>query len=278
MKVTFDQLGAGEREDSAVVYVVSDSLGDSANNVVLSAAAQFTDGAVRVVRLSQIKSAEEVATYFDEHEEDFVSTAVFHSIVDPALRKQVRSDLNNRGILSVDILGPVVQLLAGLTGEKPKNQARAHHMVDKRYLRRVSAMEFFVEHDDGKNPQDLTKADVVLVGLSGSAKTPLAMYLSFLGYNVASVSLDPGCEVPAELASVEKSRLFGLENSEGALASVSVRAKDAGAATDETLAAAEGAIARASQVMDELGCTRIYTDEKTVEELSADVISQVERA
>ena len=272
MKVTYDQLGEGRSEDSAIVYVVSDSLGDSANNVVLSAAAQFSDGAVRVVRLSQIKSAEEVSEYFDEHEEDFVSTAVFHSIVDPALRKRVRSDLNNRGILSVDILGPVVQLLAGLTGEKPKNQARAHHMVDKRYLRRVSSMDFFVEHDDGKNPQDLVKADVVLVGLSGSAKTPLAMYLSFLGYNVASVSLDPGCDIPGELAQVDKGRLFGLENSTG------IRVKDAEGLASEEVANAESAVAHASRVMDELGCTRLFSDEKTVEELSADVISQVERA
>lgn len=246
--------------------------------MVLSAAAQFSDGAVRVVRLSQIKSADDVSSYFDDHEEDFVSTAVFHSIVDPALRKQVRSDLNNRGILSVDILGPVVQLLAGLTGEKPKNQARAHHMVDKRYLRRVSSMEFFVEHDDGKNPQDLTKADVVLVGLSGSAKTPLAMYLSFLGYNVASVSLDPGCEIPSELSSVDKRRLFGLENSTGALANASLRVKDAGTPADEAVALAESALAHAADVMDGLGCTRLFTDEKTVEELSADVISQVEHA
>lgn len=276
MKVTYDQLGEGSPEGAAIVYVVSDSLGESANNVVLSAASQFSDGAVRVVRLSQIKSADEVSSYFDEHEEDFVSTAVFHSIVDPALRKQVRSNLNNRGILSVDILGPVVQLLAGLTGEKPKNQARAHHMVDKRYLRRVSSMEFFVEHDDGKNPQDLTKADVVLVGLSGSAKTPLAMYLSFLGYNVASVSLDPGCEIPSELASVDKRRLFGLENSTGALANASLRVRDAGTPADEAVALAESALAHAADVMDGLGCTRLFTDEKTVEELSADVISQVE--
>lgn len=278
MKVTFDQLGDGRPEDAALVYVVSDSLGDSANNVVLSAAAQFSDGAVRVVRLSQIKSVEEVAAYFDEHDEDFVSTAVFHSIVDPSLRKQVRSDLNNRGILSVDILGPVVQLLAGLTGEKPKNQARAHHMVDKRYLRRVSSMEFFVEHDNGKNPQDLTKADIVLVGLSGSAKSPLAMYLSFLGYNVASVSLDPGCEIPAQLADVDKSRLFGLENSTGVLANASIRVKDTETSANEAVAHAESAMAHAAEIMDGLGCTRLFTDVKTVEELSADVISQVERA
>lgn len=278
MKVTFDQLGSDAREDAAPVYVISDSLGESANNVVLSAAAQFTDGAVRVVRLSQIESAEEVAAYFDEHEEDFISTAVFHSIVDPQLRKQVRSDLNNRGIVSVDILGPVVQLLSGLTGERPKNQARAHHMVDSRYLRRVSSMEFFVEHDNGKNPQDLTQADIVLVGLSGSAKTPLAMYLSFLGYKVASVSLDPGCEVPSQLADVDKSRLFGLENKTRSLASVNLLAGEGANAADELLAQAEGAIEHASQILDELGCTRISTDEKTVEELSGDIISQVERA
>ena len=278
MKVTFDQLGDGAREDAALVYVVSDSLGDSAHNVVLSAAAQFSDGAVRVVRLSQIESAEEVAAYFDEHEEDFVSTAVFHSIVDPTLRKKVRGDLNNRGILSVDILGPVVQLLAGLTGERPKNQARAHHMVDSRYMRRVSSMEFFADHDDGKNPQDLPGADVVLVGLSGSAKTPLAMYLSFLGYKVASVSLDPGCEVPEQLAQVDKGRLFALENKTRALSNVTMLAGDAGATAVEMLAQAEDAIDHASKVIDELGCTRLSTDEKTVEELSADVIAQIEQA
>ena len=171
-----------------------------------------------------------------------------------------------------------MQLLAGLTAEKPKNQARAHHMVDKRYLRRVSSMDFFVEHDDGKNPQDLVKADVVLVGLSGSAKTPLAMYLSFLGYNVASVSLDPGCDIPGELAQVDKGRLFGLENSTGVLASASIRVKDAEGLASEEVAHAESAVAHASQVMDELGCTRLFSDEKTVEELSADVISQVESA
>ena len=178
MKVTFDQLGGegATREDAAVVFVISDALGDAAQSVVISAASQFSDGAVRVVRLSQIKSADEVRDYFDAHDEDFVSTAVFHSIVDPVLRRSVKEALNERGITSVDILGPVVQILAGLTGETPKNIASAHHRVDSRYLRRVAAMEYFVDHDNGKNPQDLGEADVVLVGLTGSAKSPLAMH------------------------------------------------------------------------------------------------------
>lgn len=275
MNVTFDQFGDEARDDAAVVFVVSDSLGESANNVVLSAAAQFSDGAVRVVRLSQIESVEDVSKYLDEHEEEYVSTAVFHSIVDPMLRRRVRNDLNARGILSVDILGPVVQLLAGLTEEKPKNQARAHHTVDARYKRRVDAMEFIFNHDDGKNSQDLPEADVILVGLTGSAKTPLAMHLSFLGYKVANLPLDPGVELPEELSEVDHKRVFGLVNSLDALVEARLRSaadKDA----NEVMAEVEEAQVYAIKRMDDLGCVCLNTEHKTVEELGADIIARIE--
>lgn len=277
MKVTFDQLGGegATREDAAVVFVISDALGDAAQSVVISAASQFSDGAVRIVRLSQIKSVDEVRDYFDSHDEDFVSTAVFHSVVDPVLRRLVKAVLNERGITSVDILGPVVQILAGLTGETPKNIASAHHRVDSRYLRRVAAMEYFVDHDNGKNPQDLGEADVVLVGLTGSAKSPLAMHLSFLGYKVASVSLDPGCTVPEELAKVDPNRVFGLEATTDVLATARVR--DAkGQQRHEVLAEIEAAQEGARREMDRLGCERLSADNKTFEELASDIIFKVE--
>ncbi len=274
MKVTFDQFGEGLREDHATVFVVSDSLGESANNVVLSAAAQFSDGAVRVVRLSQIESAEEVENYLNEHDDEFVSTAVFHSIVDPTLRKDVRNSLNARGVLSVDILGPVVQLLAGLTEEKPKNKARAHHVVDSRYLRRMEAMDFFMAHDDGKNPQDLPQADVVLLGITGSAKSPLAMKLSFLGYKVACISLDPGAEVPAELASVPKSRVFGLMNSDDGI--VKARLRSSEVQDGDLLERVENEQAYAAAKIEELCCECLKTSELTIEELSSDIISRIE--
>lgn len=277
MKVTFDQLGdeTATREDAAVVFVISDALGDAAQAVVLSAASQFSDGAVRVVRLSQIESAEDVSGYLDAHEEDFVSTAVFHSIVDPSLRHAVKAELNERGITSIDILGPVVQILSGLTGETPKNVASAHHRVDSRYLRRVAAMEYFVDHDNGKNPQDLGDADVVLVGLTGSAKSPLAMHLSFLGYKVASISLDPGCTVPEELSKVDPKRVFGLEATTDVLATARMR-DTKGAEQHTVLAEIEAAQEGARKEMERLGCARLSADNKTIEELASDIISKVE--
>lgn len=275
MNVTFDQFGEELKEGYATVFVVSDSLGESANSVVLSAASQFSDGAVRVVRLSQIESVADVENYLNEHDSEFASTAVFHSIVNPVLRKEVRNALNARGVLSVDILGPVVQLLAGLTEEKPKNKARAHHTVDSRYLRRMDAMEFFAAHDDGKNPEDLPKADVVLVGLTGSSKTPLAMKLSFLGYYVASLSLDPGAKIPAELAQVDKRRVFGLSNSVDGLVNLKIRAGEL-AERQELIERVEEYQAYASEKMAEIGCEVLDIDQRTVEELSSDILAKIE--
>lgn len=274
MKVTIDHQGTGTMDDHAIVFVISDSLGDSAASVVDSAAAQFSDGSMCVRRLSQIESVDDVRNYFDEHEDDFMETAVIHSIVNPALRSEVRTELSARGITSIDVLGPIVQVLSTLTGERPKNQARAHHMVDTHYRERVDAMEYFVEHDNGKNPQDLPKADVVLVGLTGSAKTPLAMHLSFLGYRVASVSLDPGSEIPSELSSVEKGKIFGLQTSIDILAEARKRSSS-DVETRTVVAEVEEAQASSAKVMDELGCTVLDSANKTVEELTSDVLSQI---
>lgn len=282
MKVTYDMIGDVARDDCATVFVISDSLGESALSVVMSAASQYPEGAVRIVRLSQIVGLECVSDYFDEHDGEFVPTAVFHSIVDPVLRAAVKGDLNARGITSVDILGPVVQVLSSLTGLQPKNLAAAHHAVDSRYLRRVGAMEFFVAHDNGKNPQDLPKADVVLVGLTGAAKTPLAMHLSFLGYNVASISLDASDELPHELFEVDPKRVFGLESDSDVLAQSRKRQLASGTKLDfeptVDLALIEEQQDRAAAVMDKIGCARLNVDGKTVEELAADVLSQIESA
>lgn len=276
MNVTIDHTGTGSLDDHAVVFIISDSLGDSASSVVNSAAAQFSEGSMCVRRLSQIESVDDVRTYFDDHEEDFVETAVVHSIVNPKLRSEVRDELASRGITTIDVLGPIVQLLSGLTGERPKNQASANHKIDSRYIKRVAAMEFFVDHDNGKNPQDLDKADVVLVGLTGSAKTPLAMNLSFRGYAVASVSLDPGTEIPQELYSIDKSKIFGLMTSIESLVEAHKHSSADVRNDSDILSEMEQAQASAASKMDSLECNCLDTSDTTVEELVSIVLSQIE--
>jgi regulator of PEP synthase PpsR (kinase-PPPase family) len=140
-----------------------------------------------------------------------------------------------------------------------------------------------VAHDDGRNPQDLAEADIVLVGVSRTSKTPLSMYLSFSGYKVANVPLAKGTEPPAELFDVEPFRIFGLLSTPQVLSTVrnerlgSLEAREvAGSYADPACIEAELEEARA--LMRRLGCIVIHTNGRAVEETSQVILGYYQRA
>ncbi|MCI1665314.1 MAG: kinase/pyrophosphorylase [Atopobiaceae bacterium] len=281
MTVNFDQNEEDYNDDAAIVHVISDSLGDTASGVVGAAAGQFERGSVHIKRLSKVTDIEQVRAYFDENADPNHPTAVFHTIVDSSLRNEVRHELDRRGIPSIDLIGPAISVLSTLTGSEPMNLPGAIHNTDDRYFRRVEAMEYFVEHDDGRNPQDLPTADVVLVGVSRTSKTPLSMYLAFLGFKVANVPLALGVNPPAELADVDPGRVFGLVSTTDTLATIrqSRLSDDAAYAVASSYAdpqeiSVEQMEARAE--MKKLGCIVIHTENKAVEETAAEIIEHVE--
>lgn len=269
--------------DCAVIHVISDSLGETATSVVTAAAAQFPLGDVRIKRLAKLTSIRQVTEYFDGLDPELTDhpSAVFHTIVDPELRKAVRRELDEREIPSVDLLGPGIAILSSLTGEPPAGVAGINHEADDRYFKRIEAMEFFVEHDDGRNPQELDRADIVLVGVSRTSKTPLSMYLAFMGYKVANVPLALGVEPPIELERVDPARIFGLMSTTETLVSIRTRrlSKDGASAyaasyADPAEVVAEQAEAR--KLMRHLGCMIINTSGKAVEETANEIIAQIE--
>ena len=100
-----------------LIYVLSDSRGETANAVVMAAAAQFGDGSVEIGRVPNVKSVDEVRAFFDESR----PTAVFHTFANGILRREIRRELDGRGIPSIDLLGPAVTILSTLTGEEPSH-------------------------------------------------------------------------------------------------------------------------------------------------------------
>ena len=280
--VSYDSLDEDYDENVPIVHVLSDSLGDTASNVVAAAAGQFEPGSIAVQRLCRVSDVDQVKTYFD-HESLTMEehpTAVFHTIVDSDLRAEVRHELDSRGIPSIDLIGPAISVISTLTGEEPKNIPGLIHKTDERYFQRVDAMEFFVEHDDGRNPQDLPKADVVLIGVSRTSKTPLSMYLAFNGLKVANVPLAPGVIPPKELDLVDPGRIFGLVSTTDVLASIrQQRLSDealalAGSYADPAEINIEQAEARAE--MKNLGCIIVHTEHKAVEETASEIIGHLE--
>ena len=106
-----------------IVFVISDARGETATGVVSAAASQFTDDIVVIKRLSEVRSVETVSNYLDENVDADVPLAVFHTVVDRNLRRDIRRELDKRGIPSIDLLGPAVTIISTLTGEEPVNEA-----------------------------------------------------------------------------------------------------------------------------------------------------------
>ena len=256
------------------VIVISDSLGDTACEVVLAASGQFDEGAFRVLRLPKVTSVEQVKSFVGPRvDADHRDIAVFHTIVDPALRARVLDYLGMLHIRSVDLIGPTLAVLSSLIG--------VIHKTDDRYFHRIEAMEYFVEHDDGRGCDDLSGADIVLLGVSRTSKTPLSMYLAYQGYKVANVPLAHGMEPPKSIYEVDPMRLFGLISTVDVISEIRdsrlgddyVRAVAGSYAEPESV---RSELAEARALMKRLGCFVVRTDGKAIEESAAEIIAHLE--
>lgn len=266
------------------VHVISDSLGDTAADVALAAASQFSSGAVHIERLPKAQSIEQIKLFLDSRLPDNGQEAVvFYTIANPVLREELKWELDRRDIVSVDLLGPSVDALSRLTGEVPSGKSGAIRRTDARYFRRIEAMEFSVNHDDGRNTNELTQADIVLIGVSRTSKTPLSMFLAFQGYKVANVPLAVEMEPPHELFDVEPYRLFGLISTPEVLSEIRYQRlgsqeaiKAAGAYADADKIEQE--LKDARDLMRRLGCIVIRTNNKAVEETAQEILMYFEAA
>ena len=170
------------------IHVVSDSIGETAQVVARAAAAQFGVTNPRLEVFSKVKSYQEVHDYLTEHvryhrqELGDDRILVFYTLVDAEIRRELAAFVGRHpNILAVDVMTSAVDAIAEMSGMEPVGAPGALRVVDHNYFRRIAAIEFTIAHDDGQNPEDLTKADIVLLGVSRSSKTPLSIYLSQQG-------------------------------------------------------------------------------------------------
>ncbi|WP_270847966.1 pyruvate, water dikinase regulatory protein [Candidatus Collinsella stercoripullorum] len=266
---------------TATVHVISDALGDTACEVVLAAAGQFREGSVRIARLPRVTGIDEVERYLAPHIASGEPIAVFHTIVDPGLRSQLAFTLRHLDVPSVDLMGPALDTLSGLLGDRPAGTPGVIHRTDERYFRRIEAMEYFVAHDDGRGADDLSDADIVLIGVSRTSKTPLSMYLAFQGYRVANVPLARGVEPPPSIFEVDPMRLFGLLSTADIVAGIrerrlgdeESRVRAASYADPEEVARE---LEEAHALMRRLGCFVVRTDRKAIEESAAEITARLD--
>lgn len=136
--------------------------------------------------------------------------AMVHALLSPELRRTAQFVGRHLNVPTVDLMGPVIVRLTDLLELQPSDNPDLFSSLDEEYFRRIEAIEFAVGHDDGLRPYELGKAELVLVGVSRTSKTPLSMYLATHGWLVANVPLVVGTEPPDELFEIDPHKVFAL--------------------------------------------------------------------
>lgn len=190
------------------IYVLSDSTGETAERVVRAALSQFGSIDVRIVRLAKVSNQQEVLQAVATVTAD--EGLLVYTLVDSSLAIAVNTIAENCGLMAFDLLSPLLHSLSVFLGSVAQSTPGLLHQIDTDYFRRMEAVNFTVKHDDGQENRGLVKADLVLVGVSRSSKTPLSMYLANKGYKVANVPLVQGIEPPEELDGIDPRKVVGL--------------------------------------------------------------------
>ena len=195
--------------DRATIFVISDGTGETASTMVQAALVQYREFEPNIVRVKNVRTEIQVESTI---EQAFTQQAiVIFTVVSPQLRLKIREAVANKGLQCVDLLGPLLSELDHYLGvQQPHGEAGLLRTVDERYFKRIEAIEYTVKHDDGKLLTDLDLADVVLVGISRTSKTPLSIFLSHKGWKVANIPLVLNTILPEELFKIDQRKIVGL--------------------------------------------------------------------
>ncbi len=192
----------------APVHIVSGGSGASGLQIVETALAQFPALQVPVVVRNHVRSLGQVESAVKEAAAD--GGTLVHTLVDSGLRDALVRLAGRRGVVAIDLMGPLLEQVAGQTGAKPLEQPGLYRKLRKDYFDRVEAIDFAVSHDDGNKPETIPAADIVIVGVSRCGKTPLSMYLAVRGWKVANVPIVKGVPLPGPVFRVDRRRVIGL--------------------------------------------------------------------
>lgn len=190
------------------IFAVSDATGTTAERVLRAALSQFDASQITVTRFGGIRTAEKVSEVVNEAalKESFI----VHTIVNEELRKEIFKEGREHNVTTIDLMGPLLARLAELLSTPPRSEPGLFDPFDPSYLQRIEAIDFTVRHDDGQNIADLDQAEIVLIGVSRTSKTPLSFYLGYRGWKVANVPIVLDMEPPQELIGLPKGRVVGL--------------------------------------------------------------------
>jgi regulator of PEP synthase PpsR (kinase-PPPase family) len=257
-----------------IIFTVSDSSGETADSVARAALVQFPPGRASIFRLPQVKNVEQIQALVREIASD--KALIVYTLVLPEYREAIEAEAAKHEVPTVDLLGPLINRISKLTSQSPLSQPGRLHLLDETYFKRIEAVDFAIRFDDGKNPDGLLQADVILIGVSRTSKTPNCMYLAHhYGLKAANVPIVYGVDLPLSLFQVSAKKIIGLHLDPYLLQEIrATRAQVLGMPGDNDYAdeeRIEQEIKYAKKIFRELGCHVMDVSAKAIEETSSEI-------
>lgn len=191
-----------------MIYIASCGEGITAYQLVQSAMVQFPNNKITVVKIPHIRTQAQVDDLIEKTKN--TETLIVHTVVNRDLRGYITRRGIQNGIVTIDLMGPVLSKIEAFLDQKSIAQPGLYRSIHKVDLDQVSAIEFALAHDDGLNPEGLPESEIILVGVSRAGKTPLSMYLAVLGWKTSNVPLVIGIPMPEVLQKIDRRRIIAL--------------------------------------------------------------------
>ncbi|WP_044895836.1 pyruvate, water dikinase regulatory protein [Bacillus alveayuensis] len=261
-----------------IIYVVSDSVGETADLVVKAAISQF-NGSTHDTIVKHIPYVEDKETIKEVISLAKLDQAIIcFTLVVPELRNYLITEATKEGVVYHDIIGPLIDKMESSYGMKAKYEPGRVRKLDDDYFKKVEAIEFAVKYDDGRDPRGIMKADIVLIGVSRTSKTPLSQYLALKRFKVANVPIVPEVDPPEELFKVPSQKCIGLKISPEKLNFIRRERLKSLGLNDQAVYAninrIKEELAFFEKVVEKIGCQVIDVSNKAVEE-TANIIQTI---
>lgn len=260
------------------IYAVSDSIGETAELVARSVASQFPDSVV-VKKTPYIKTAEDVNNFISKIDSNskamIISTIIMIEVKEFLVQRCVE-----KGIFVTNVLGPGIGIASKLLNIQPEYIPGAIWNMDKEYYKRIEAMEFAIQYDDSRDNNGIKHADVVLIGVSRTSKTPLCMYLANKGIKAINIPLVPEVPVPEELYTIPRKKIIGLNINPFELIEIRKHRMDKFNGLNSSFQYSNDArildeLEYAEKVMKRIGCLKIDVTKRAIEDTALIIMNSI---
>lgn len=256
------------------VYVISDGSGRTAEQILMAALTQFPGSTVEVILKAEVRTEQAVEEIVEEV--SATNGFIVHTLVSEVLREAMLRVSRIHNVEAIDLMGPLLSRLSHYFANSPTGEPGLFFSLNEEYFKRIDAMQFAFTHDDGQRDYDYDKAEIILVGVSRTFKTPLSIYLAFKGWFVANYPIVLGSELIDSLARFPHGKVFGLMTEAADLSTLrSVREQYLGGFTGEyaSIENVKRELSFANSVFCKYEWPVIHVTNKPIEEIASEIVA-----